>query len=58
MFINKQSQSLRLNNSKIIRIKNSKLSRYYFYMNSNWQGNFQICIGVPLILETKLGDEL
>ena len=41
-------QNLRVNNSIIIRIKNETLSRYYFYMNSNTQGDFQICISVPL----------
>ena len=41
-------QSLRLNNSRILRIKNEKLSEYYFYMNKNIQGDFQICISVPL----------
>ena len=25
-----------------------KFSRYYFHMNTNIQGNFQICISVPL----------
>ena len=29
-------------------IKNAKLSGYYFYMNLNIQGDFQICISVPL----------
>ena len=42
-------QNLRVNNSIIIRIKNETLSRYYFYMNSNTEGDFQICISVPLI---------
>ena len=41
-------QNLRVNNSIIITIKNETLSRYYFYMNSNTQGDFQICISVPL----------
>ena len=40
-------QSLRLNNSRILRIKNEKLSEYYFYMNKNIQGDFQICISIP-----------
>ena len=29
-------------------IKNAKLSGYYFYINLNIWGNFQICISVPL----------
>ena len=29
-------------------IKNAKLSGYYFFMNLNIWGNFQICISVPL----------
>ena len=29
-------------------IKNAKLPGYYFYMNLNIWGNFQICISVPL----------
>ena len=35
-------------------IKNAKLSGYYFYMNLNIWGNFQICISVPLrVLKSK-----
>ena len=30
-------------------IKNAKLSGYYFYMNLNICGDFQICNNVPLI---------
>ena len=29
-------------------IKNVKFSGYYFYLNMNVWGNFQICISVPL----------
>ena len=29
-------------------IKNVKFSGYYFYLNMNIWGNFQICISVPL----------
>ena len=29
-------------------IKNVKFSGYYFYMNANIYGYFQICISVPL----------
>ena len=42
-------QNLRVNNSVIRMIKNEALSRYYFYMNQNIQGDFQIYIRVPLI---------
>ena len=37
-----------MNNSKILGIKNAKLSRYYFYKNLNIWRDFQICISVPL----------
>ena len=47
-------QSLRLNNSRILRIKNEKLSEYYFYMNKNIQGDFQICISIPLTLHQNV----
>ena len=29
-------------------IKNAKFSGYYFYMNTSLQGDFQICLSVPL----------
>ena len=32
---------------ELLRFKNAKFSGYYFYMNANTQGHFQICIGVP-----------
>ena len=32
-------------------IKNAKPSGYYFYMNLNIWGDFQICISVPLIIK-------
>ena len=42
---------------KTYRIKNAKFSGYFFHMNMNMQGDFQICISVPLItiyiLKTK-----
>ena len=41
-------QTLRVNNSRILIIKNAKPSGYYFYMNLNIWGDFQICISVPL----------
>ena len=40
-------QTLRVNNSIIIRIKNA-FSGYYFYINTNIYGDFQICISVTL----------
>ena len=46
----KKIQTLRVNNSKILRTKNAKFSEHYFYLNTNMYGNFQICISVPLRL--------
>ena len=40
-------QKLRVNNSRILKIKNAKFSGHYFYMNLNIYGDFQICISVP-----------
>ena len=40
-------QTFRLNNCRILRIKNAKFLEYYFYMNTNIQGDFQICISIP-----------
>ena len=37
-----------MNNSRIFTTNNAKFSGYYFYMNFNIQGDFQICISVPL----------
>ena len=34
-------------------IKNEKLSGYCFYMNTNKQGDFEICISVPLMMKNK-----
>ena len=42
-------QTLRMNNSRNVWIKNAKFSEYYFYMNTNIQHNFQIRISVPSI---------
>ena len=47
LFLRNLQTSL-VNNSTIIRIKNAKFSRYRFYINTNIQGDFQICISVPL----------
>ena len=41
-------QTSQVNSSTILRIKNAKFSVYRFYMNANIQGDFQICISVPL----------
>ena len=41
-------QTLRVNNSGILTIKNAKFSRYYFYMNLKLWEDFQNCISVPL----------
>ena len=41
-------QTLRVNNSRILTIMNAKFSGYYFYMNLNIWGDFQICISVTL----------
>ena len=44
---------LLINISIIPRIKNETLLRCYFYMNQNIQGDFQICISVPLSLNAE-----
>ena len=41
-------ETSRVNNSRILRIKNAKFSGHCFYMNTKIQGDFQICISVPL----------
>ena len=43
-------QTSRRNNSITLRIKKTKFSGYCFYRNTNIQGEFQICISVPLII--------
>ena len=43
-------QTSQANNSRILRIKNTKLSGYCFYMNTYIKWDFQICISVTLIL--------
>ena len=48
----KKIQTLRVNNSWILRILNAKFSGYYFYMNINIWRDFQICISVSLIFVT------
>ena len=42
------------NNSIILRIKNAIFSEYCFYMKTNLQGDFQICISVYLILVIQI----
>ena len=44
----KKIQTSRVNNSRILKIKNMKFSGYYFYSNKNIEGDFQIRISVPL----------
>ena len=44
----KKIETLRLNNSGIIKIENAKCSGYYFNINANMEGDFQICISIPL----------
>ena len=48
----KENTNLRVSNSRILTIKNAKLSGYHFYMNLNICGDFQICISVPLNLKS------
>ena len=35
-----------------LTIENAKFSGYYFYINLKMQGDFQICISVPLMTKT------
>ena len=46
MFVNNISQTLWIYNSRIPRIKNAEFSGYYFSVNTNIYGDFQICISV------------
>ena len=48
-YLSRNLQTLRAINSRILRIKNAKFSGHCFYMNTNIQTNFQICISLPLI---------
>ena len=43
----KKKQNLRVNSLIIFKIKNKIFSGYYFYLNYNISGDFQIYIGVP-----------
>ena len=52
-YFSRKIQVFWVNNSRILRIKNPKLSGYSFHMNPNIQWNFQICIIVPLNFSGK-----
>ena len=41
-------QTLRVSNSRALRIKNAKFTGDCFYMNTNMHGDFQTCVSVPL----------
>ena len=41
-------ETSRENNSRILGIKDAKFLGYCFYMKAHIQGDFQICISVPL----------
>ena len=43
---------------QVLRIKNAKFSDYCFYMNTNIQGGFRICISVPFNVDKKYLDTL
>ena len=47
-YVLRKIQTLRVNNSKILTIKNAKFSGYYFYLNSNIWWDF-----LPLTLAQK-----
>ena len=42
-------QILQVTNLRILTIKNANFLGYYFYINFNIWGDFQMCIRVPLI---------
>ena len=44
----RRKQTFWVNNSRIPRTKSAKLSEYYFHLNTNIDGDFRICISVPL----------
>ena len=54
VYLLRKIQTLRVNNWRVLRIKNSKLSKYGFYMSPNILRNFQTCIRIPLKLEANL----
>ena len=41
-------------NPRVLRIKNAKFSGYFFRINTNIHGDFQICISVPLRIQITL----
>ena len=47
-------QTSAINNSRILKSKTAKFSGYYFYINTNMQKDFQICISVPLRSSEKI----
>ena len=47
----KKNKILRVNNSRILTIKNAKFSGYHFYMNLNIWEVFQSRISVPLRIQ-------
>ena len=50
----KKNSDLRVNNLRILTIKIVKLSEYYFHINLNILGDFQICNNVPLTTRNVL----
>ena len=46
-----------MNNSRTSNSKNAKFSGYYFYVNTDIEGDFQICISVPLNTYNNSGSE-
>ena len=44
----KKIQTLRINNSRILRIQKAKFLGYNFYMYTNIWRDFQICVSLPL----------
>ena len=47
-------QTLLAHKLRILWIKNAKFSGYCFYMNTSVQGDFQICISIPLSIRSKV----
>ena len=45
----KKLTTLRANNWIILKIKKPEFSEYYFHMNINMYGDYQVCTSVPLI---------
>ena len=51
-------QTLRVNNSKILRIQNAKFSGYCFYMNTKKWRDFQICTFKACGKDTRVGSNV